>query len=122
MPGLICAVPGQRNEILLMLDEGALVLGTVAASRLLCLPLVLSHDDQEPTIPPAVLSNPTLPSSRPLLTRTIPTVCDSTNQDTVITPHGTVRVDKGGNTKGPAIITFHDLGLAGPSNFQVAIN
>ena len=89
-----------------------------------CLPLVIPHDDQEPIIPPLVLGNPTLPSSRPLLTRTIPTVCDSdsTNQDTVITPHGTVRVDKGGNTKGPAIITFHDLGLPGPSNFQVVIN
>ena len=58
-------------------------------------------------------------SSRPLLTRTIPTATVSANEDLLITPHGAVRVSKVGHASGPAILTFHDLGLNGESNFQV---
>jgi hypothetical protein len=62
---------------------------------------------------------PSQPSSRPLLTRTIPTTSLNTNEDLLITPHGPTKVSKAGNAGGPAILTFHDLGLNGVANFQV---
>ena len=98
-----------------------------------CEPLVLSphsllEDDLDTEVHPASKSTTIIksvdqhtyqPSSRPLLTRTIPTASINTNEDLLITPHGTVKVSKAGNPSGPAILTFHDLGLNSASNFQV---
>ena len=58
--------------------------------------------------------------ARPLLARTVPNTTDNLNEDLLITPHGTVKVVKAGNPSGPALLTFHDLGLNSVANFQVA--
>ena len=63
--------------------------------------------------------NTSQPAARPLLTRIVPSDSGSLNEDLLITPHGTVQVVKDGNLSGPAMITFHDLGLNGVANFQV---
>jgi len=62
--------------------------------------------------------NTSQPAARPLLTRIVPSDSGSLNEDLLITPHGTVQVVKDGNLSGPAMITFHDLGLNGVANFQ----
>jgi len=58
-----------------------------------------------------------LPSSRPLLARSLPNSYSGV-EETLTTPHGPVLVARDGNPLGPAIITFHDLGLNHLSNFQ----
>jgi len=58
-----------------------------------------------------------LPSCRPLLARTLPTSCPG-SEETLTSPHGPILVARDGNPVGPAIVTFHDLGLNHLSNFQ----
>jgi len=58
-----------------------------------------------------------LPASRPLLARTLPS-CSPCNEEILTSPHGPILVARTGNPQGPAIVTFHDLGLNHLSNFQ----
>ena len=70
---------------------------------------------------PCLLKTSTLqqqPSSHPLLTKHVPSFAAS-SQDLLLSPHGPLSVYKMGNSNGPAMITFPDLGLTGVSNYQV---
>ena len=57
---------------------------------------------------------------RSILTFLLSSDCDSEYElHEVSTPHAVLRVAREGNTTGPVIITFHDIGLNHLTNFKV---